>query len=80
LPSINQNESHLEIDAILGNPFFTMTFLFLDPCARDVLERLDRASFSFLGGILEAFVRAGDDFRDSARRRRGLRRVGSGDY
>jgi hypothetical protein len=45
-----------------------MTFLFLDPCARDVLERLDRASFSFLGGILEAFVRAGDDFRDSARR------------
>jgi len=67
--SVDQDEGHLEIDAIFGNlAVLSDDLLLLDPRALDVLERLDRASDALLDGIFEARIRAGDNLRDSGYR------------
>ena len=53
--SVDQDESHLEIDPILGNlPILHDDLLSLDPRALDILECLGRASDALFDGILEA--------------------------
>jgi hypothetical protein len=69
LTSVDQDEGHLQIDAVLGNlAFLHDDLLFLDPRALDVLECFGCPSDALLNGILEALVRAGDNFRNSGYR------------
>jgi hypothetical protein len=57
LTSVDQDEGHLQIDAVLGNlAILHDDLLFLDPGALDVFECLDCASDALLDGILEALV------------------------
>jgi hypothetical protein len=55
--SVDQDKSHLEVDAILGNlSVLHDDLLFLDPRTLDILKCGDGASDALLDRILEALV------------------------